>query len=315
MARVFVLAQLVAHQVLDLFGEGLGLGPGAHDKSLDHLSTHGVGHADGGRFQHVGMHQDHVFDLDRAHGPAGRDDHVVGPTTVVEVALAVDAPQVLGRYPLATALHHELPRGPDRAQVAVGVVHLHPRAGHGLAQRTALDAEVRRARVADQHHADLGGAVHAADLQAEGLVHEVRGLVVDRLAGERQLLQRVGVAIRGTAVPHHAVVRGRCRHVGEAVFGQRMQQALGIEAAGVGTDGQTQGKGRERSVPEPMPPGRRRGAEEAVSRTQTRAVQRGHHQGHQRAVRVLDRVGQFARGARGVLKHREVIGPRLHLER
>ncbi|MDT4838882.1 hypothetical protein FQZ97_726550 [compost metagenome] len=216
---------------------------------------------------------------------------------MVEIARAVEAAQVLGGYPLATALDHELSRGTDRAQATVSVVHLHPGAGHRLAQGAAHDSEIRCTGVADENHPDLGRAVHAADLQAEGLLHEVRRLVVDGLTGERQLFEGIAVAAGDTAVLHHAVVRCRRRHVGEAVFRQRLQQPLGLEASAVGPDREAQRQRRQSAVPQPVPPRRGRGAEEAVSRAQTGAVQRRHHQGDQGAVRMFDCVRQFAGGA------------------
>ena len=52
------------------------------DERLHHLAAQRVGHADRADLAHVGMLQDRVLDLDRAHRPAGRDDDVVGAAAV-----------------------------------------------------------------------------------------------------------------------------------------------------------------------------------------------------------------------------------------
>src|SRR5690606_21172351 len=140
-----------------------------------------VRHADRGGLPYVGMLEDGVLDLDRADRPAGRDDHVVGAAAVPEVAVLVDAAQVLGRQPVAAAPELELAGHAGRAGLAFGVLHLHAHAWDGLAERAALDREIRGARVVDEAHADLGGAVHAAHRLAEGRLDELGGLAVDRL--------------------------------------------------------------------------------------------------------------------------------------
>ena len=111
-------------------------------------------------------------------------------------------------------------------------------------------------------------------------------------------------ARRRAAVAHHPVVRGRRRQVGEAVIVQRLQQPLGVEAAGERADGDAERERRERAVPQAVAPRRRRRAEEAVARPEAGAVQRGEHQRDERAMRVLDRRGQLARGAGRVLEDR-----------
>ena len=315
MARVFVLAQLGLDQLLDFAGEGgdVGRRAGADDEGLDDLAAQRVGHTDHRGLERVGVHQDHVLDLDGAHGPARGNDHVVGAAAVIEVAVGVDAAQVLGRQPLAAAQHHQLAGDAGRAGLAVVALHLHLGARNGLAERAFLDREIGRAGVAGQHHADLGRAVHAADFQAEGGAHEVGGVVVYGLAGERQLLQRKAVVAGLAAVLHHAVVGGGRRHVGEAVLGQALQQALGVEAPAVGAHREAQRQRRKRAMPQPMAPGRRRRAEVALAGAYARAVKRGHHQRHQRLVRMLDGFGQLACRARGVLEHRQVRCPGLRL--
>ncbi|MPM36068.1 hypothetical protein SDC9_82663 [bioreactor metagenome] len=134
-------------------------------------------------------------------------------------------------------------------------MHFNARARHRLAQRATLDLEVRRAGIAHQHHADLGRSVHAADVEAEGLFDKVRGIVIDGLAGERQLLERKAVVLRLAAVLHHAVVRGSCRHVGELVVRQGLEQTLRVESPAVGAHGEPQRQGRQRAMPQPVAPG------------------------------------------------------------
>ena len=115
------------------------------------------------------MLQDRVLDLDRAHGPAGGDDDVVGAAGVEEVAVLVDAAEILGRDPAAAPPDLHLAGDAGRAGLAPCVMHLDAAAGDRLAQRAGLDGEVRRAGIAHQDHADLGRAVHAADRTAESL--------------------------------------------------------------------------------------------------------------------------------------------------
>ena len=308
MARVFVLTELGAHEVLHLLHEGVAALPAAHEKRLDDLAAQLVGHADHGGLLHIGVHEQHVLDLDGAHGPARRDDHVVGATTVVEVAVLVGAAQVLGGNPFALALHHELAGLARWADAAFGVMHFDPRARHGLAERAALDRKVQRAWIAHQHHADLGRAIHAADFEAEDLLHIVGRVVVDGLAGERELVERVEIVARLAAVLHHAVVRGGGRHVGEAVLGQRLEQSLRIEAPAVRTHRQPKRERCQRAVPQAMSPGGRRWAEEAIARTQPRAVERRHHQRDHGAMRVAHGFGQLACRARCVLEHGQIVG-------
>ena len=98
MARIFVLAEPRAHEILDArWRRPSSPRPVGHDERLHHLAAQRVGHADRRGLAHVGMLQQRVLDLDRAHRPAGGDDHVVGAAGVEEVAVRVDAAEVLGR--------------------------------------------------------------------------------------------------------------------------------------------------------------------------------------------------------------------------
>src|SRR5690606_11675147 len=162
LAGILVLAQLRAYAVLDFADKGLVAWPACDYKGLHDLAAHGVGHADGGGLCHVGVFQNGVFDLDGAHGPAGRDNHVIGTAAMPEVAVFIRASQVFGGHPFAAPPNLQFARHAGRAGGAAGILHLRAQARHRLAQRTRLDLEVQRAGVADQAHADFGSAVHAA---------------------------------------------------------------------------------------------------------------------------------------------------------
>ena len=90
-----MLAQPVAREVLHLVDEVVAGRAVGDDERLDDLPAQCIGHADHGRFDDIGMLEHRVLDLDRAHRPAGGDDHVVGAAAVIEVAVLVD----LGRDP------------------------------------------------------------------------------------------------------------------------------------------------------------------------------------------------------------------------
>ncbi|KAG1242081.1 hypothetical protein G6F65_023193 [Rhizopus arrhizus] len=89
-----------------------------------------------------------------------------------EVAVLIDATQILGGDPGVAAPELQFTRHAGRAGRTIGVLHLHPQAGHGLAQRPGFDREVRGARVVHQAHPDFRRAVHAADRASEGGLHE-----------------------------------------------------------------------------------------------------------------------------------------------
>src|SRR5437868_14246203 len=69
-ARILVLAEPLAHEVLDFAGEGVVALALGDDESLHDLAAQLVWHADRARLAHVGVLQDCVLDLDGAHGPA-----------------------------------------------------------------------------------------------------------------------------------------------------------------------------------------------------------------------------------------------------
>ena len=193
-----MLAEPLAHEILDLAAKASSPVRSATTKAFTTWPRSGVGHADGRRFAHLGMLQDRVLDLDGAHRPAGRDDDVVGAAAVIEVALLVGAPEILGGDPAGRAATPSArPSRRAGSGLPLAILHLDRAARDGLAERAGLDDEIRGARIAHQDHADLGGAVHAAGRPAERLLDERRRLAVDRLAGEGKLLQ--GVAVAGAA--------------------------------------------------------------------------------------------------------------------
>ena len=91
-------------------------------------------------------------------------------------------------------------------------------------------------------------------------------------------------------------------------LGERFEYAQWIELAGVSADVYAERERRDGTVPQTMPPGRRGRAEIAIAGTQANAIERRHHDSHHRALGVLDRLRQFARGAGGVLEDRQRIG-------
>src|SRR5215213_754351 len=76
LARIFVVAEPLAHEILDLLPEGFVARPVGDDEGLHHLPTQRIGHADGGGLSHLAMLQDGILDLDGTHGPASGDDDV-----------------------------------------------------------------------------------------------------------------------------------------------------------------------------------------------------------------------------------------------
>ena len=92
---------------------------------------------------------------------------------------------------------------------------------------------------------------------AEGLLGKQSGFAVDRLAGEGELFEEIGVLRGRAAVAHHPVVR-RCRgQIGELVIVERLEHPLRVEPARECPDRESEREWRERTVPQPMTPGRR----------------------------------------------------------
>src|SRR5882672_11152096 len=137
-AGVLVLTEALPHEVLDLARKGLVARATGDNEGFHHLPPQGIRHADGRRLAHVGMLQDRVLDLDGAHRPTGRDDDVVGPAAVIEIAFLVRPPEILGRDPAVAPPDLELPRHAGWARLAGRIVDLDLAARHGLAQRSRL---------------------------------------------------------------------------------------------------------------------------------------------------------------------------------
>ena len=120
LARILVRGKLRAHQLLYFFDKRIVTLARGDDECLDDLATQRVGNADRRGFLHLRVLQDRVLDFDRAHRPAGGDDHVVGATCVIKIAVLVDAAEVLGGNPGVTAPHLQLADNAGRARLPFG---------------------------------------------------------------------------------------------------------------------------------------------------------------------------------------------------
>src|SRR6185503_2128454 len=213
-ARILVPAQPILHELLQLARE---VGPLARrdDAGLGNLSPQLVGHADHCRLAHVGVREERLLDLERAHGPAAGDDHVVGAAGVEEVPVGVEVAAILHAKPLPAAADRDLAQR-ARRQRAVLADHRDLPARRGLAERAAADLEALEARIVHDDHPDLGAAVHAARLPAEGPLHVVPGLLIHGLSREGELLGAEAPPVGGAGLPDHPVHRGRGGEVGHA---------------------------------------------------------------------------------------------------
>src|SRR3546814_7215074 len=79
-----MLAQALAREVLELVDIRIVRGARGNDESLRDLAANRIGNTDHGGLLHVRMLEQRCLDLDRAHRPAGGDDHVVGAAAVIE---------------------------------------------------------------------------------------------------------------------------------------------------------------------------------------------------------------------------------------
>jgi hypothetical protein len=143
----------------------------------------------------------------------------------------------------------------------------------------------------------------------------LRGSGVDRLAGEGNFRQVDVAGFQQIGVADHAEHGGGGGEIIDLEFAQRLNDARRIELARISRNVNAEGQRRDGAVPQAMAPGGRGGAEVVVLRRQADAVQGRDHQRDHRAVRVLHRLRQLARGARGVLEYREVGGAGVGLER
>ena len=180
----------------------------AHHEGFHHLPAERVGNPDDRDFAHFRMPEQGVLDLHRAHRPAGRDDDIVRPPRVEEPAVLVGAAKVLGRKPSVAPTDDDLSRGPGRGHHSARIADRHLDARHRLAEASRLHGKVGRARIAPEDHPDLRRPVHAASEPPERPFDELGRVGVDRLTGERELLDTKAMATRGPAVLHHPVVGG-----------------------------------------------------------------------------------------------------------
>src|SRR5206468_10662473 len=100
------------------------------------------------------------------------DDGVVRAPRVEEVAVGIHAATVLHEEPLAPAAQGDVALRVRRQRPTGGVDDADLPARGGLAERAGADVVAGEARVADDDHADLGRAVHAARRGAESLLDE-----------------------------------------------------------------------------------------------------------------------------------------------
>src|SRR6516164_5886308 len=166
-----MLAQTCADKILDFPGKIFAV-PIGNDESFDYLAAERIGNPNRRRLAYIRVFEHGVFDLDRAHRPAGRDDHIVRATRMVEVAVFVDTTEILSWKPRAAAPHFKFAEDAGWAWRASWALHLDPPPRDRLAKRAGLDDEVLGPWIIDQDHPDLRGAVHATHWRAEGRLSE-----------------------------------------------------------------------------------------------------------------------------------------------
>src|SRR5918992_4896828 len=203
LARVGVGRQPLADVPLELADQLLTrLGAGDQpDEGLDDVAALGVGAGHHRRLGHRRVLQQGALDLERPDPVAGRDDHVVGPARVPDVAVLVLAGGVLGVEPVAAedllGVLGTVPvaervvgvgAGPeaDLARLAlgdglfVGVEDGHLPAGQGQAHGAGPDLD---RRVVGAQRVALGQAVVVEHRAADRPVPPGDRLGVERLAG------------------------------------------------------------------------------------------------------------------------------------
>src|SRR5207245_5740909 len=126
-----------AHPLLELAGERR---PGTlrNDEGLRDLAAQLVRRRDDRGLADVRVAQERVLDLDRAHRPARRDDHVVGAALVVEVTLLVHPPAVLHEEPAVLASDGNLAHGAGWESIAAPVHNRRLQSGAGPEERALL---------------------------------------------------------------------------------------------------------------------------------------------------------------------------------
>src|SRR4051794_18551750 len=331
LARVGVGRQPAAHEGLDLVDELVRalLALGEHDEGLDDVPTALVGRGDRGRLRHAGVLEQDRLDLERADPVARRDDDVVGPALVPDVAVLVDARGVLGVEPLAA---EGLPRGLLVVPVAEGVVRVRARAqadlaplplGQGLlvlVEDLHVPARHRLAHgaLADLHERVVGDEriglrqpVVVEHREAVLLTEPADRLGVERLAGGADDAELLRVAGAGVRDRHHRAHRGRRREDVRRLVAREEVELLGGVDPALALEHELHGpvapraeQRRDARRPRPLPH-----AVEALAVLDVVAVEEL-LVGEQVAVRVHDALGEPGR-ARRVVELRGVVGRRV----
>ncbi len=303
-----MLGKLGPGKVLQLFDKGVAGFATADDKGLYDQPACGIWRADYSAFLHIGMFQQSVFNFNGRHGPARRNDDIIGATAMVKIAVFVDLRHVLGRQPSATAPEHEFTHFTRFCSRAAGHLHFKALARHCFSERARFYSKIGRAGIIDQNHANLGRSVHRTGGRFESAVDKVERRAINRLAGVAQLFEVEGVIARNACILHHAVMGRGSGHVGDLIIRKRLYQPDGIKAPGKSARRHAKAKRCQRAMPQSVPPSGRRRAEKFVTRANASAIKCGKHQRDERFVGVLDRFGQFARGAAGILIHGHIAG-------
>src|SRR5688500_2884062 len=291
-ARILVLAEPSFHELLKLAREARA-GPRRHHAGLWDLPAQRIGDRDDGRLADIRMREQRLFDLERAHRPAGGDDDVVGASGVKEVAVRVNASAVLHAEPLTAPPDGNLAElaGGHRPR-AVDHRHLPPR--RRLAARAATDLEALEHAIAGDDAAELRAAVHAARGNSEGPLDELPRLAIHRLAGERELLGSETAVVGEARLADHAVHRRRRGEVRDVEGVEGADEAVGAESSRVTADGDAERERGDGAVPQAMPPGRRRRTEVAIAAAESDPVEGGHHERHHCAMAVAHGLGERA---------------------
>ena len=194
------------------------------------------------------MLEAHRLDLERPDPVAGRDDHVVRPALVPDVAVLVARRGVAGVEPLTAECRLGVGRpvpvaerivrvgagpeadlatlaGADRLLVLVEDRDLP--AGHRTAHRTLPHGHPR---VVGDQRIRLGQPVVVEHRDPVLVAEPPDRLRVQRLSRRAHPPEPLRVALAGVGHPHHRPHRGRRReHVGDAVSAQEVELAVGVE--------------------------------------------------------------------------------------
>src|SRR5581483_10785154 len=135
MARKLVLAQSLAREVLQFIDKLIARRAAADDERFGYLATCCIRYADDGCFPDILMLEQRILDLNRAHGPTGRDDHIVSPSGMIEVTILIGLSEILRGLPLVAPPEHQLADDTGLGHGAIRFLHLQFASGHGLTQR------------------------------------------------------------------------------------------------------------------------------------------------------------------------------------